>query len=282
LIPDPATTAPAAQPAAQPAQPTAAQPAPAAATVGDAPAQTAAPAPEAEPPKWLSQVSPELRANKELHRFQSLNDAAKELLTKAEARERTLYIPDPAKASKEEMSAFRKTMGIPEPGEVYTLDMGTLKDIPEAKKLADITQSVAAKAGLTRRQAQAVLEGVASGLVSEVTAKKAEIERQRTDFDDAILREVSGDAKKAEAYKNLYKAALVRFQDAGLVKVLADSGKLYDPKFAKIMATMEAYMGNDQLPGGETRPTKAQPSNTGSGAFGGAYSKQWSEEGRKK
>jgi len=281
LTPAEATAAPAAQPAAAPAAPVA--PAQSAAPTPATAAPEAAPAaPEPEVPKWLSQVSPELRANKELYRFGSLNDAAKELIAKAEAKGRVIELPDPEKATKEDMSAFRAKLGIPDNADGYEIDLGKLKDIPEVGKLADLTKKIGEASGLTRKQAQRVFEGMASSLVGEARAKQESLAEAQAGFDKAVLDEVGGDAGKADAYKNLYKAALVRFNDAQFVKVLADTGKLYDPKFAKMMATMEVYMGADQLPVSETRPSKPKADAGPHGAFGKSYGKQWETEGRTK
>jgi hypothetical protein len=233
------------------------------------------PAPEL--PKWLSQVSPEIRGDKRLHGFQSMTDLAKAHLARGELDSRAIVFPT-KDSTPEEIRAFADKMGIPMDPAAYEFDAGKLKDIPGVEKLTDAVRLIASKTKLTKSQASGVYEGVIGVLKAEALQKKAELDHAQASFEEGILAEMGGDKKKADAFQALYKAHLVRLNSPELVNVLAASGVLYNPKLAKAFAELEAIYGDDhQTPGAKGVAPKPEPKQS-RGTFGSAYSKEWAEK----
>lgn len=236
-----------------------------------APTPTPAPAPAepaAGPPTWLTQVSPDRRDRKELHKYAKLNDLVDDHLSMEAKLSRAIVVPDPEKATPEEVAAFKKGMGIPEKAEEYAFDADKYKGAPNIDKLAELVRAQAAEAGLTKGQAAKVF-GFVAGLVKEGTdgqsAQKAETQKA---FPSKLLEAVGGDQKKADEVTTRLTAFMTKeIGDEGLVRAIADSGLLFNPQFAVKIASLAAKLDDAPYVDG-----KGSAASKGPGQFGASYS----------
>lgn len=249
-------------------------PAPAALTPAQTPAAPAqAPAPEAAPgpPTWLTQVSPDRRDKKELHKYAKLNDLVDSHIEMESKLSRAIVVPDPEKATPEDIAAFKRGMGIPENPEGYAFDTEKYKGM---EKLAEGIRAQAVTAGLTKGQAAKVFDFVAS-LVKAGTDGQAQARaEQRSTFPARLLESVGNDPKKAEEVKNRLTAFMTRqIGDPALVKEMADSGLLFNPRFAAKMAEISAKMDDAPYIDG-----KGSAGSKGLGTFGSSYSPDFANQ----
>jgi len=237
-----------------------------------APATPAAPAPETpSPPTWLTQVSPDRRDRKELHKYAKLNDLVDSHIDMEAKLSRAIVVPDPEKATAEDIAAFKKGMGIPEKPEDYAFDTAKYKGMD---KLAEGIRAQAVTAGLTKTQAAKVFDFVA-GLVKTGTdsQEQAKAERMST-FPDRLLASVGNDPKKAEEVKNRLTAFMTKqIGDPALVNEMADSGLLFNPAFASKMAELSAKLDDAPYIDG-----KGSSASKGPGAFGSSYSPDFARQ----
>ena len=241
---------------------------------GAPPAPAPAPPAESGPPTWLTQVSPDRRDKKELHKYAKLNDLVDSHLDMEAKLSRAIVIPDAEKATPEEISAFKKSMGIPEKPEDYAFEADKYKGAPNIDKLADVTRAFAAQKGLTKGQAAGVFELVA-GLVKSGTdgaaAQKAELQKT---FPARLLESVGGDQAKADEVTNRLTAFMSKeIGDEGLVKAIADSGLLYNPAFAGKLAAISAKLDDAPYVDG-----KGSAASKGPGQFGKNYSPDFNKQ----
>ncbi|MBU1081622.1 MAG: hypothetical protein KKB59_14160 [Spirochaetes bacterium] len=232
------------------------------------------PAEPAGPPTWLTQVSPDRRDKKELHKYAKLNDLVDAHIGMEAKLARAVVIPDPKTATPEDMAAFKRTMGIPEKPEDYTFNADAYKGAPNIDKLTEASRTLAVTAGLTKGQAGKVFDFVA-GLVKTGTdaQTQAKAETQKT-FPARLLETVGGDAKKAEEVTNrLTKFMATEIGDAELVKEIADSGLLFNPRFAAKIAVLSAKLDDSPYVDG-----KETTSPKGPGQFGGNYSDDFNRQ----
>lgn len=224
--------------------------------------------PAAGPPTWLTQVSPDRRDRKELHKYAKLNDLVDDHLSMEAKLSRAIIVPDPEKATPEEVAAFKKGMGIPEKAEDYAFDADKFKGAPDIDKLAEAVRAQAAEAGLTKGQAAKVF-GFVAGLVKAGTdgqaAQKAEMQKA---FPAKLLEAVGGDQKKADEVTNRLTAFMTKeIGDEGLVRAIADSGLLFNPQFAVKIAGLAAKLDDAPYVDG-----KGSAASKGPGQFGSSYS----------
>jgi len=240
-----------------------------------APAPVSAPAPAPEPapgpPTWLTQVSPDRRDKKELHKYAKLNDLVDSHIEMESKLSRAIVVPDPEKATPEDIAAFKKGMGIPEKPEDYAFDTVKYKGM---EKLAEGIRDQAVTAGLTKGQAAKVFDFVAS-LVKSGTDGQAQAKAElQTTFPARLLESVGNDQKKAEEVRNRLTAFMTKqIGDPALVKEMADSGLLFNPRFAAKMAEISAKMDDAPYIDG-----KGSAGSKGPGAFGSSYSADFAKQ----
>jgi len=240
----------------------------------DDPGAGAPPAEPAGPPTWLTQISPDRRDKKELHKYAKLNDLVDAHIDMEGKLSRAVIIPDPKTATPEDVAAFKKGMGIPEKPEDYAFDAAKYKGTPEVDKLSEATRALAVTAGFTKGQAGKVFEFVA-GLVKTGTDAQAQAkaEAQKT-FPARLLESVGKDQKKADEVTNRFTAFMTKhIGDEALVKEIAGSGLMFNPAFATKIAEISAKL--DDAPYIDGQGTAASKSK---GQFGSSYSPEFNKQ----
>jgi len=232
------------------------------------------PAEPAGPPTWLTQVSPDRRDKKELHKYAKLNDLVDAHIEYEGKLARSIVIPDPKTATPEDVAAFKKGMGIPEKPEDYAFDAGKYKDVPDMDKLSEAARSLSVTAGFTKGQAAKVFDFVAS-LVKTGTDAQAQVKAEaRKTFPDRLLEEVGKDPKKAEEVTNRMTAFMTKeIGDAALIQQIADSGLMFNPAFAIKIAGISTKL--DDAP---YISSHGEGESKGSGAFGKSYSPEFNKQ----
>jgi len=237
-------------------------PAPSEATPQQAAPQSAPAQPQAsEPPKWLSQVSPERRENKELHGYATLNDLADDALAMKRDRGRALLIPD-EKATPQDIRAFYDRLGVPKDAQGYGIKG---EGVPEGEKLSAAFADQAIKAGLTKGQAAKQWEFL-SGLVKNGQGEQQRQASETRDtfdarLDQALRSTIPEDSKREDAKKetvNMLKRHLARM-DKAVGKAYVDKGLIYDTDFVLAIAADERKRGDAPFVDGSVSPKSDRP-----------------------
>ena len=227
--------------------------------------------------KFASQLSPDIREKyeKELstdYKDKHLNDVWGELMEAKGKLSRSIVVPDPENPDQEELKAFMDKMGIPSSPDGYELKADGV-----GKEIVDGFKAEALKMGLTKSQAQKVLDKVVAFSKNGIEKRAEALKNAEQTFPARLTKEL-GDEKSAEAAVNLGKKFLIRLGNKDVIQAIADSGLLYNTKFMTKIADFEKALGDQKFVDGK--------GSGGSGAGGGqkpkgqlgTYSSEWKDQ----
>ena len=236
--------------------------------------------PEGKPVKYLAQVSPTIREKygERLEKFPGLNELVEGAMDLEDRQARSVIMPKAnaeGKFDPEELKTFKTAMGIPSNADSYEIDESKGKEL--GIEVGEIKKRAYA-AGMTGTQAQKLYDFIAEAGQSSKEARATALDELKGSFDDGLKGRVPDEGKRGEAL-NLFKAATVRIakEDKDFYQRLSDSGMLYSPTMAMLLAEHESRNAEEPFvmssSGGGAPPAKGGTS----GAWGGNYSKDWKE-----
>lgn len=239
-------------------------------------------------PKFADQLPPELKTKyaKDLEGYadKKLGDVLGEHFDLKARMSQALFIPDPKTAKPEEIKAFKEKMGLPDSAAAYEFNTEAFKDIPGLEGFVAQYRDQAYAMGMNRGQAQKNLEYVLG--IGKAAAESAAAERQkaRETFDVRLGQALNPDGKRAPAevgsevqtIKNRMTLFFTKqVGDAELVKDAAARGMLYDPRWARTFAAIQAKL--EDAPFHEGHGHGASSQSAGRGKMG-SYSSEFSEK----
>lgn len=208
-----------------------------------------------------SQMSPELRADKELMKLleeaPKINDLATRYRDLHGRSKRSIVIPNAEKPDPAEVKALREALDIPEKEDGYALKIDAFKDLQSAQPTAQAVTKHAAASSLTRVQAQKTLDFIL-GIQRQARAAAEKAGKEyRGSFETRLLEAVQGDTKKRDAIINLATRFWVkRIGDAALIKSADARGDIHDTALALKLAKVEADMSEEPFFDGEAAPPR--------------------------
>lgn len=197
--------------------------------------------PAPQDPKYLSQLSPELRANPVWKEHETLNDLGQAYLSTRDKLSKAITIPGEG-ATEEEVSAFRERMGIPKAPDEYEIDT---KGIPEnvGKQLETLFRDNALKSGLTKEQAKKQWNLISGIVTKGDEAQKAQVESQKKTFNarlaTSLEKEFPVKTERDEAANEMLALFNEHAERTGLKDIYESKGLSYDPSFVLAIAKDE-------------------------------------------
>ncbi|MCL2480165.1 MAG: hypothetical protein FWF38_00485 [Spirochaetaceae bacterium] len=209
----------------------------------------------AEPPAYLSQLSPEFQEKSKdyFDAHPKLNDLAADYIKTKDSLKNAIMVPDPEKSTPEERSAFFKKMGIPESVDAY----GTLEGEKESEAFAKQFKENILKHGLTKKQGIALWSVIKASAGEELKERDAYLKKQEADLPQKLQDLYGNDKGKADAALSRNKAFWVRLGSEDLLKDLNNAGILFNPAFVDFVSTVESQLGDNKLilgSGGQGKP----------------------------
>ena len=183
---------------------------------GDNPQEPAAAPPVADDgtPAWMQGLSLELRANKMLRRFSTVDALAKSAINKdSELRSRpakgAIVVPDDS-STDEQRSRYREAMDIPDAPEGYEIDLQGGSDparpeyMPQKARAAaaEEVRKVAHEMALSRGQAKQLVKFLGEASQRSATERQDLIARTASEQEAAIQKEWGADAESQLAKIN--------------------------------------------------------------------------------
>lgn len=201
--------------------------------------------PEPGDPNYFSQLSPDVRANKDVTAFlkdkKTLSDVATSFYDTHKKLSSSIVIPGEG-ATEDEVSAFRERMGIPKAPNEYEIDT---KGIPEgvSKQLEGLFRENALKSGLTKEQAKKQWELISGIVTKGDEAQKTLTESQKKTFNarlaTSLEKEFPVKAERDEAANELLTLFNEHAERTGLKDIYESKGLSYDPAFVLAIAKDE-------------------------------------------
>ena len=234
--------------------------------------------PEPSEPKFFEQFPREWRQSEEAKAFwdaKTPGDFLNRVTDMHRKLGRAVIVPDAKNPDPGEVTAFRSKLNLPTKEEELALDPAPYKDtIPDAEKGAGYFRKLFFSAGLNRTQATTLYKVFMDARKQGAEAQAAQAKAQSEAFDKKTLEIAGGDAEKAKAVDEQFRAILAkRYPSKTLIQKFAASGLLEDPEMLDHVLSLGKLLSDDRLDPGHQGGGKSEAVKKG--AFGDSYNPQW-------
>lgn len=196
--------------------------------------------------KWYEVLPEDLRAEKSLHNFKTLEDATRAFVSaqKLIGRDK-IVVPDPKTASAEDYQAVFKKLGLPESPKDYAVKLEEDSGLDPA--FIEKVKDTAHKAGVLPKQLEAVLQWYSKENKAAMAAHQEQQRAAHLEEHQKLRREWG------EAFDSKLQAARLALKDGATpedMKYLESKGLLTDARLIRIFAKLGDVLHEGTLKGG--------------------------------
>lgn len=193
-------------------------------------------------PKWVAQLTPDLKENESLTKFQSIADLGKSYLELEGKVGKAVRLPD-TDATAEEWDEYYKKIGRPENPDDYALDKAKVpKGYERSEEFDAAFRTAAFKNGLNDKQAAELYGIIANEIHTE--RSKPPIRISKTAAQEQLREELKGDYDVSLTHM---KRAFRQFATPELTATLESSGLGNHPEIIKMFVRIGQMIGEPRF-----------------------------------